>query len=484
MRIRLAVLFLGCAAVVSCDSLGSGEHVVAPSRPPNVVIIFADDQGYADLGVYGAEGFETPTIDRMAAEGITFTSFYVASPACSPSRAALLTGSYPQRVSIPRVLYPQLNVGLHPDEVTIADLLKPLGYSTAIFGKWHLGHHPEHLPGAQGFDEYFGLPYSNDMTPDATKNPNPPARRHPPLPLIEGLVSVELEPDQSQLTKRYTERAVDFIERNADKPFFLYLPHSMPPLPLFVSDRFSGLSERGLYGDVIMEIDWSVGEIMNALDRLGLNEQTLVIYTSDNGPWLVKDSHSGSAGPLREGKGTTFEGGQRVPAVMRWPGHIPPGLVSEEMVTTMDLLPTIARIAGAEVPQDRIIDGKDIWPLMSGVPDAVTPHEAFFYYWPDQLHAVRSGRWKLHVPHGYATIEGAELATATFQGTYAQASIGLSLFDLNIDIGETNNVANQHPEVVERLLVLIEQARDDLGDALTNQEGQNIRPAGRATATP
>ena len=472
----VALLPAGCQPPV--------EEAVEPAdRPANVVIIFTDDQGYADLGVYGAEGFETPNIDRMAAEGVRFTSFYVASPACSPSRAALLTGSYPQRVGIPRVLFPQLDVGLHPDEITIAELLEPRGYATAIFGKWHLGHHPEHLPPAQGFDEYFGLPYSNDMTPDAAKNPNPPARRHPPLPLIEGLKTVEIEPDQSQITRRYTERAVDFIERNADRPFFLYLPHSMPHLPLFVSEQFAGASERGLYGDVIMEIDWSVGEILGALDRLGLDEQTLVVFASDNGPWLVKGSHSGSAGPLREGKGTTFEGGQRVPAIMRWPGRIPAGLVSDELVTAMDLFPTIAAITGAEMPTDRIIDGKDIWPLMSGSPGATSPHEAFFYYWPDQLQAVRSGRWKLHVPHGYTSIEGAELATSTFQGTYARAEIGLALFDLEADIGETTNVADAHPEVVKRLMGLIERARDDLGDALTGREGRNVRPAGRAAGT-
>ena len=470
----LAWLAAGCQAPVE-------EAVTPAERPPNPLIIFTDDQGYADLGVYGAEGFETPNIDRMASEGVRFTSFYVASPVCSPSRAALLTGSYPQRISIPRVLFPQFDEGLHPDEITIADLLKPLGYATAIFGKWHLGHHPEHLPAAQGFDEYFGLPYSNDMTPDPAKNPNPPARRHPPLPLIEGVETVEIEPNQSQLTRRYTERAVDFIERYADRPFCLYLPHSMPHLPLFVSERFAGVSDRGLYGDVIVEIDWSVGEILDTLDRLGLDEQTLVVFTSDNGPWLVKGSHGGSAGTLREGKGTTFEGGQRVPAVMRWPGRIAAGLVSDELVTAMDLFPTIAGLTGAPIPTDRILDGKDIWPLMSGAPGAVSPHEAFFYFVRNELHAVRSGRWKLHVPHGYGTIEGADLRTPTFQGTYARAEIELSLFDLEADVGETANVAEGHPELVEQLMALIEQARDDLGDSLTDREGRNVRPPGRTT---
>jgi len=470
----LLPMLLGCQTQTP-DSL-------LTDRPPNIIIIFTDDQGYADTGRFGAKGFETPHLDRMAAEGATFTSFYVASPACSPSRAALLTGSYPQRVSIPQVLFPQDGIGLHPDEITIADLLKPLGYATAAVGKWHLGDHPEHLPLAQGFDEYFGLPYSNDMTPDLLKNPNPPAQRHPPLPLIEQSEVIEIEPDQSQLTRRFTKRAVDFIERNADRPFFLYLPHSMPHLPLFVSERFAGASIRGLYGDVIMELDWSVGEVLATLERLEIDQQTLVVFTSDNGPWLIKGSHSGSAGHLREGKGTTFEGGQRVPAIMRWPGHIPPSLVVDELVTAMDLFPTVAGLVGAELPRDRKLDGKDIWPLMSGRPGAVTPHDAFFYYWPDQLQAVRSGRWKLHVPHDYRTVEGGELATSTFQGTYGQAKIGLSLFDLENDVGETTNLADDYPEVVTRLMALIEQARDDLGDALTGREGRNVRPPGRVTS--
>ncbi len=448
-------------------------------RPPNVVIIFTDDQGYADLGSYGAEGFATPHLDQMAAEGMRFTDFYVAAASCSPSRAALLTGVYPQRIGIPGVLMPQSAIGLHPDEVTLAEVLQGRGYATACLGKWHLGHHPPHLPPNHGFDVYFGIPYSNDMTPDSTKNPNPYARRHPPLPLVEQLEVVETEPDQSQLTRRYTERAVAFIEQNKDQPFFLYLPHTFPHMPLFASDAFNGQSDRGLYGDVIMEIDWSVGRIFDTLDRLGLDEQTLVVFTSDNGPWLVKGEFSGSAGPLREGKGTTFEGGHRVPFLMRWPGKIPAGSVSREMVTAMDLFPTIARLAGAELPPNHILDGKDIGPLMTGQPGAKTPHEAFFYYQGRQLQAVRSGPWKLHVPHRYRSIDGARLATATHPGAYVQDSIGLALFDLENDLGETTNLAAQHPAVVERLMGLIERARNDLGDALTDREGANVRQPGR-----
>lgn len=444
-------------------------------RPPNVVIIFTDDQGYGDVGVYGAEGFETPNLDEMAAEGIRFTDFLVTSPACSPSRAALLTGSYAVRVGIPEVLFPQDDIGLAKEELTLAELLKDRGYATAIFGKWHLGHHPEHLPLAHGFDEYFGIPYSNDMTPDVSKNPNPAAQRHPPLPLVEGLEVIEIEPDQSQLTRRYTEHAVDFIERNRDRPFFLYLPHTMPHMPLFASERFRGTTERGLYGDVIEEIDGSVGEILDTLERLGLDNQTLVMFMSDNGPWLIKGDNGGSAGPFREGKATVFEGGHRIPAIMRWPGHIPEGIVSDELASTMDVLPTVAGLVGAELPDDRVIDGKDIWPLLSGQPGAKSPHEVFYYYWPSELRAVRSGKWKLHLPHQYTSIEGAQVATPTFHGIYSEAEIGLSLFNLDQDEGETTDVSDENPEVVERLLALAEAARKDLGDSLTGRTGAGVR---------
>ncbi len=469
------VLVLAAMLVVGCRPVGDSPATMLPARPPNIVIIFTDDQGYADVGVYGAEGFETPNLDRMAREGIRFTSFYVSTSVCSPSRAALLTGSHPLRVGIPKVLMPQDDVGLHPDEITIAELLADRGYATAAFGKWHLGHHTEDLPTNHGFDEYFGIPYSNDMTPDPSKNPNPPARRHPPLPLVERLEVIEIEPDQTQLTRRYTERAVDFIERNRNQPFFLYLPHSMPHTPLHVSERFAGASVRGLYGDVIMEIDWSVGEILGTIGRLGLDEQTLVFFLSDNGPWLVKDDHGGSAAPLREGKATAFEGGHRVPAIVRWPGHIPDGQISDELATSMDVFPTVAGLVGAPPPTDRIIDGKDIWPILSGQPGATSPHEVFYYYLRQELRAVRSGRWKLHLPHRFNSIHGASLRTDTFQGTYVEDEIGLSLFDLEQDIGETTNVAYDHPEVVGELLEWAERAREELGDSLTGRVGAGLR---------
>ena len=452
---------------VACGAPGDRREP-PDTIPPNVVLILTDDQGYGDVGVYGATDIETPNLDRMAADGIRFTSFSVSTSVCSPSRAALLTGMYPLRVGIPRVLMPQDEVGLDPSVITIAELLGTRGYATAAFGKWHLGHRPTDLPPNHGFDEYFGLPYSNDMTPDAAKNPNPPARRHPPLPLVEGLEVIEIEPDQTQLTRRYTERAVEFIERHRDRPFFLYLPHSMPHTPLYVSERFAGRSRRGLYGDVIMEIDWSVGEILASIERLGLDERTLVIFLSDNGPWLVKGDHSGSAGTLREGKATAFEGGHRVPAIARWPGHIPAGQVSDALATAMDIMPTVAGLAGAHLPVDRTFDGKDVWPILSGQPGATSPHDAFYYYLGQELRAVRSGRWKLVLPHRYDSIHGASLRTDTFQGTYAQAEIGLSLFDLESDVGEATDVAADHPAIVERLLEVADAARRDLGDSLTD----------------
>lgn len=462
-------LILGLTGSLALACGGPPEPPPSPSGtpPPNVVLILTDDQGYGDVGAYGAHDLDTPNLDRMAAEGMRFTSFYVSTSVCSPSRAALLTGRHPLRVGIPRVLMPQDATGLDPGETTLAELLADRGYATAAFGKWHLGHRPEDLPPSHGFEEYFGLPYSNDMTPDARKNPNPPARRHPPLPLVDQLDVVETEPDQTQLTRRYTERAVAFIERHRERPFFLYLPHSMPHTPLFVSERFAGHSARGLYGDVIAELDWSVGEVIGTIDRLGLADRTLIIFLSDNGPWLVKGDHSGSAGPLREGKATAFEGGHRVPAIARWPGRIPAGAASDVLATAMDVLPTVARLAGASPPADRVLDGRDIWPILSDQPGAVSPHEVFPYYVGEELRAVRSGRWKLMFPHGYESIHGAALRTDTFQGTYAPATIGMALFDLEADVGETTDVAADHPEVVERLLALADGVRADLGDSLT-----------------
>src|SRR4051812_15208775 len=307
-----------------------------PEGPPNIVLIFCDDLAYSDLGCYGNARAKTPHLDRMAREGIRFTDFYVGQPVCSASRAALMTGCYPGRVGIQGALAPKSKIALHTNEITIAELLKTRGYATAIYGKWHLGHTPEFLPTRQGFDDYFGLPYSNDMWPNHPTS----GTNFPPLPLIEGERVIQLMPDQTQLTTWYTERAVNFIEKNKERPFFLYVPHNMPHVPLHVSDRHKGKSGYGLYGDVIMEIDWSVGEILAALARNGLDNNTLVIFSSDNGPWLEYGDHAGSALPLREGKMTSFEGGLREPFIVRWPNHVPAGTTSHELVTAMDFLPT------------------------------------------------------------------------------------------------------------------------------------------------
>ena len=432
---------LGAASLAVQGCMSGEQHPggKAPTDRPNFIIIFTDDQGYQDVGCFGSPLIKTPNLDRMTAEGMKFTDFYVAASVCSPSRAALLTGCYPPRVSIPGVLFPKHNIGLNPEEITIADTLKARGYVCACIGKWHLGHLPQFLPMQQGFDYYFGLPYSNDMRPENNK-------KYPPLPLLEGQKTIEENPDQSQLTRRYTEKAVEFIMKNKDRPFFLYLPHTMPHVPLFASERFKGTSKGGLYGDVIEEIDWSVGEILKTLKELDIDEKTLVFFTSDNGPWLGKGKNGGSALPLRDGKFSTYEGGMREPCIARWPAKIPAGKVCREFCATIDLLPTLARLAGAKVPTDRVIDGKDIRPLLFGRARAKSPHKAFFYYRGNKLEAVRNGRWKLHCKKN------------------------IELYDLKADVSEKNNIANKHPEIVKRLT--------DTMQTFDRELKANARPAG------
>jgi arylsulfatase A len=444
-----------------------------PERKPNFVVILCDDQGYADVGCFGAEGFTTPNLDRMAGEGIRFTDFHASTAVCSASRASLLTGCYPERVGILGALFPESNTGISDEEVTLAEIMKEQGYATAIYGKWHLGDHQKFLPTRHGFDEYFGLPYSNDMWP----NHPTIGDQFKPLPLIEGDRTIAYLEDQSSLTTWYTDRAVRFIEANRERPFFLYVPHSMPHVPLFVSDKFRGKSEQGLYGDVIMEIDWSVGEILQTLKEQGLDDNTLVIFTSDNGPWLSYGDHAGSVGNLREGKGTMFEGGMREPCIMRWPGKIPAGAVCSELATTMDVLPTLAGLAGGKLP-GHMVDGHDILPLITAQAGAKTPIEVYYCYYMGELRAVRSGKWKLHFPHSYRTMDGRPGGTGGLPEPYSQAKIGLELFDLENDVGETTNVADKHPEVVKHLQELAGQARADLGDKLTGITGSGVRPPG------
>jgi arylsulfatase A-like enzyme len=430
---------------------------------PNFIIIFCDDMGYGDIGCFGSKKHRTPNVDRMAREGMRFTSFYVSSGVCSPSRASLMTGCYPRRINMHEnetqkcVLFPVGKKGLNPDEITIAEILRKRGYATACIGKWHLGDQPEFLPRRQGFDYFYGIPYSNDM---GIKDNWP---KNPALPLMRNEKVIEAPADQNTLTRRYTEEAIKFITESKDKPFFLYLPHTMPHYPVHAGKKFRGKSANNIYGDAVEEIDYSTGEILAVLARLGLDKQTLVVFTSDNG---ADNRYGGSNLPLYEWKGTTFEGGMRMPCVMRWPEKIPAGRTCNELASTMDLLPTLARLAGTKEPTDRVIDGKDIWPLMTGQKWAKSPYEAFYYYQIDQLQAVRSGKWKLHLP----------LRPKKRNWGDPIPDAPLRLYDLETDIGETTDMADRYPEVVSRLLALAEKARDDLGD--TGRQGRHQRPAG------
>ncbi len=436
------------------------------SKPPNFIVIFTDDQGFEDLGCFGSPKIKTPHLDQLAADGRKFTSFYSANSVCSPSRASLMTGCYPVRVSIPGVLFPRHDIGLNPDEITIADLLKTKSYATACIGKWHIGHKPKFLPTSQGFDSYYGIPYSNDMTidPEAKLAENinlregftlDRIRNEKPkknlVPLMRNEEVIEYPCDQTTLTKRYTEEAVKFIEENKKRPFFLYLPHTMPHIPLFASENFKGKSERGPYGDTIEEIDWSVGEIMKALRKNNLDENTLVVYTSDNGPWKLKDGRGGSANPLRGYKFQTYEGGMRVPCIMHWKGKIPPGSSCDEIAATIDLLPTIAGLSGVELPNDRTIDGKNIWPLISGKEGAKTPHEIYFFYKGKNLESARQGKWKLR--------------------RSGKKSQSIELYDLASDISESNNLAQENEALTNEII----QRMNSFDEKLKNAQ----RPAGK-----
>jgi len=456
--------------------------VAATTETPNVILFFCDDLGYGDIGPFGG-AIPTPHLDQLAKEGRRFTNFLVTSAVCSASRAALMTGCYHSRVGIHGAFGPNANFGLHPDEETIATLLKKRGYATAVFGKWHLGDHPEFLPLSHGFDEYFGIAVSNDMWPyhpEIVNLPDDHPRRNTWSPLrlyegserLDGAVTAEM---QKYFTRQFTERAVRFIENNKERPFFVYIPHPMPHVPLFVSGEFDDKSGKGLYADTVMEIDWSVGEIVATLRRLNLDKNTLIIFSSDNGPWLSYGDHAGSAGPLREGKGTSWEGGVRVPTLFWMPGRIPANSTSDQLATTMDILPTLALLTGAPLP-DRKIDGKDIRPLMFGEPGAESPHTAFAIYFNRQLQAIRDNRWKLVFPHQYRTMDGQTPGTGGFPGQYTHRNTPLALFDLVNDIGETTDVSAEHPEIVRRLQEAADAIRAELGEG--NEIGPGVRPAG------
>ena len=473
---NLLSLSIALAAAILANSTASAEST------PNIVVIFMDDMGYADIGPFDGDKALTPNLNRMAEEGRLFTDFYVSQAVCSASRTSLLTGCYNVRVGIQGALGPASKIGISADETTLGELCQQQKYATACFGKWHLGHHQQFLPLQNGFDEYFGLPYSNDMWPYHPEfmhlSMEERLKRWPHLPLIEGnrIINPQVTADdQKQLTTQYTEHAVSFIDRNAERPFFLYLAHSMVHVPLFVSDQYDGKSGKGLFSDVIMEIDWSVGQVLEALKRNKVDENTLVIFTSDNGPWLSYGDHAGSAKPYREGKGTMFDGGCRVPFLARWPGKIPANSKCPEPAMTIDILPTVAKLIGAELPK-HTIDGKDIWPLLSGEKGAKSPQEAYYFYWGHNLHAVRSGKWKLHLPHAYRTLRGRPGGTGGNPVKYDNDMIGLSLFDLESDPSEATDVVDQHPDVVARLKELAASIQKELGEGKKAGAGQ--RPVG------
>ncbi len=463
---------------VGCLGAAFGLHAQA-QRPTNIVVIFLDDMGYGDLTVTGATGYRTPNIDRMCAEGMRFTEFYAAQAVSSASRAGLMTGCYPNRIGFAGALGPASKLGIAQSEETVAEVLKKKNYACGAFGKWHLGHHPQFLPTHNGFDEYYGLPYSNDMWPFHPQSGD----RFPDLPLIEGdrVVNPKVtSEDQAQLTTQYTERAMRFIEKNRNRPFFVYLAHSMPHVPLHVSDKFKGKSEQGLYGDVMMEIDWSVGEILKTLEKLGLDKNTLVVFTSDNGPWLNYGNHAGSSGGLREGKGTAFEGGQRVPCIMRWPGKVPAGVICNQLASTIDLLPTFAHISGAPLPTSRI-DGINILPLMTDAEAVSSPRKYFLYYYrQNDLDAVRNDRFKLVFPHAGRTYEGFLHGNDGQPGPVNERrAFESALYDLRRDPGERYDVKELYPEAVAELTKIAEAARKDLGDDLTGEKGTGRRPIGK-----
>ncbi len=471
-------VFFTTVILILMLSVNSGTGSLKSEAPVNFIIIYLDDMGYGDLTSTGAIGYQTPNLDRIANQGMFFSRYYSPQAVCSASRAGLLTGCYPNRIGFAGALGPSSQTGISEDEETIAELLKKKGYATAIYGKWHLGVQEKFLPTRHGFDEFYGIPYSNDMWPYH------PGGSHlfPNLPLFENetIVNPAVTPeDQKLFTTQFTERTIDFIKRNKNKPFFVYLAHPMPHVPLYVSEKFEGMSKQGLYGDVMMEIDWSAGQIIRTLEETGLSENTLVIFTSDNGPWINYGNHAGNTGGLREGKGTSFEGGQRVPCLMLWKGVISPGTVNNNLVAGLDILPTLAEIAGASLP-DKKIDGVSLLPLLKGETNEAPRKSFWYYYRQNNLEAVQDGTWKLVLPHPGRTYKGYEPGKDGQPGNVNENHPHeAGLYDLRRDPGENYNLIEYHPEIVERLEKIAAEAREDLGDELTGAQGSNRRKPGK-----
>lgn len=437
MKLRFPIFLLFVIVLLqNCNSSSSSKN-----SHPNIIILFADDLGYGDLGVYGHPTIRTPNLDAMASNGMKFTNFYSGSPACTASRYALLTGRYPIRSGFPWVLHPNSSRGIHPKEYTLAEGMKDAGYATACFGKWHLGTTKKiYLPLQNGFDEYLGLPYSNDMIPPRWND----------IPLMEGNDTIAVNPNQNTLTQKYTERAIDFITRHSQNPFFIYVPFAMPHIPLHPGGKFTGKSLRGKYGDVVEELDWSVGEILNALEKNKLSENTLVIFASDNGPWLIKNQEAGSSGLLRDGKGSTWEGGMRVPMMASWKGKIAPASLTTQPTSTLDLYTSLLKLVGQKIPEGTIYDGKDVSNIFLGEKKSEKVEHPFFYYGPKKLHAIRKGKWKLHIHTSSQT-----------RKDYFNGTLPL-LFNLNEDPSEKYDLSKQHPDVVNTLLQEIENHKNEL----------------------
>lgn len=481
---RDAACLMEICVIIICSINYSFANIKRDSNisRPNIIIIFMDDMGYGDPECYNGTLYSTPNINKLAAEGMRFTNFYAVQAICTASRAGLLTGCYPQRVSTPGVFFPWTPIALNPKETTIASMLKKTSYRTGMVGKWHLGAEPPYWPTSYGFDEFTGLPYSNDMWPhdyDGTPITDTSDWRihYPRLPLIEGnriVRYIDNLNDQGELTSIYTEKACRFIEKNNKLPFFLYMAHSMPHVPIAASKKFRRKSQRGLYGDVMMEIDWSVGEIMKTLKEQGLDQNTLVIFTSDNGPNRAFGNHAGNSGGLREGKGTTWEGGQRESCIMRWPAIIPAGTICSKLGATIDFLPTLAEICGGKLPTEKI-DGVSILSLLLNDPNANPREELAFYLREDNLQAIRKGRWKLVFPHTSASVQQKPPGKNGFLQV-STLKVEMGLFDLSIDPGETVDVKSSYPKVVQELKAVAEKYRKQLGDDLTHVPCTECRP--------